>query len=78
LEAEPLSFLDGAAEPAAIVAVTVVLTFVTLVVGELAPKRIAMQHAQRWALLAARRGGLASAASVTRLLARQRDPLLDR
>jgi magnesium and cobalt exporter, CNNM family len=51
---EPLGFLGGAAEPAAIVVVTVVLTFVTLVVGELAPKRLAMQRAERWALLAAR------------------------
>jgi len=31
-----------------------VLTFVTLVIGELAPKRIAMQRAEGWALLAAR------------------------
>jgi putative hemolysin len=30
------------------------LTFLTLVVGELAPKRIAMARAERWALLAAR------------------------
>src|SRR3954452_16540103 len=33
---EPLSFLGSAAEPAAIVIVTIVLTFVTLVLGELA------------------------------------------
>lgn len=51
---EPLGFLGGAAEPAAIVLVTMVLTFATLVLGELAPKRIAMQRAERWALLAAR------------------------
>jgi putative hemolysin len=51
---EPLSFLGGAAEPVAIVLVTLVLTFVTLVLGELAPKRLAMQRAERWALLAAR------------------------
>nr|WP_296068276.1 hemolysin family protein [uncultured Actinoplanes sp.] len=50
----PLGFLGGAAEPAAIVAVTIVLTFFTLVVGELAPKRIAMQRAEGWALLVAR------------------------
>src|SRR3712207_3773674 len=31
-----------------------VLTFVTLVLGELAPKRIAMQRAETWALLMAR------------------------
>ncbi|GIF12144.1 hemolysin family protein [Actinoplanes teichomyceticus] len=51
---EPLGFLGTAAEPAAIVLVTVVLTFFTLVVGELAPKRIAMQRAEGWALLVAR------------------------
>ncbi|WKU05307.1 hemolysin family protein [Micromonospora sp. HUAS LYJ1] len=49
-----LGFLGGAAETVAIVLVTLVLTFVTLVFGELAPKRIAMQRAERWALLVAR------------------------
>jgi putative hemolysin len=56
--AEPLvplfSFFGGAAHAVAVATVTVVLTFVTLVVGELAPKRLAMQYALRWALLAAR------------------------
>ncbi|BCJ45680.1 membrane protein [Actinoplanes ianthinogenes] len=51
---EPLGFLGTAAEPAAIVLITIVLTFFTLVVGELAPKRIAMQRAEGWALLVAR------------------------
>lgn len=50
----PLGFLGGAARPAAVVAVTVVLSFLTLVLGELAPKRVAMQRAEGWALLAAR------------------------
>jgi putative hemolysin len=50
----PLEFLGGAAEPAAIVVVTLVLSYVTLVFGELAPKRVAMQRAERWALMAAR------------------------
>jgi putative hemolysin len=50
----PLAFLGDAAEPVAIVLVTLILTFVTLVLGELAPKRIAMQRAERWALIAAR------------------------
>ncbi|MFI5934480.1 hemolysin family protein [Actinoplanes sp. NPDC051494] len=50
----PLGFLGTAAEPAAIVVVTIVLTFFTLVVGELAPKRVAMQRAEGWALLVAR------------------------
>ena len=51
---KPLSFLGAAAEPASIVIVTIVLTFVTLVIGELAPKRIAMQRTEGWALLVAR------------------------
>ncbi|AEB44174.1 hemolysin family protein [Micromonospora maris] len=49
-----LEVLGRAAEPVAIVLVTLVLTFVTLVFGELAPKRIAMQIPERWALLVAR------------------------
>lgn len=56
--AEPLvpsltRFLGGAAEAVAITAVTVVLAAVNIVVGELAPKRLAMQNAQRWALMVA-------------------------
>ncbi|MBM0233316.1 HlyC/CorC family transporter [Micromonospora sp. STR1_7] len=49
----PLGFLGAAARPAAVLVVTVLLTFVTLVLGELAPKRLAMQRAERWALLSA-------------------------
>jgi putative hemolysin len=56
--AEPLvpllGFLGRAAQPAAVVLVTVVLTYVTLVVGELAPKRIALQRSEGWARRAAR------------------------
>ena len=43
----PLGFLGGAAEPVAIVVVTLLLAYVTLVFGELAPKRVAMQRAER-------------------------------
>jgi putative hemolysin len=50
----PLGFLGSAAGTVAIVLVTIVLTFFTLVVGELAPKRIAMQRAEGWAMLVAR------------------------
>jgi len=50
----PLGFLGGGARPAAIVVVTLLLTYVTLVFGELAPKRVAMQRAERWGLVAAR------------------------
>ncbi|WP_432982361.1 hemolysin family protein [Dactylosporangium sp. CA-233914] len=52
---EPLlGFLGAGAGPIAIVLVTLVLTFVTLVIGELAPKRIAMQRAEGWAMAVAR------------------------
>ncbi len=63
---ELLGFLGGAAEPVAILLVTSVLTFFTLVVGELAPKRVAMQRAERWGLIAAR--PLAGLATATRPL----------
>ncbi|MEU5692467.1 hemolysin family protein [Actinosynnema sp. NPDC020468] len=58
-----LSFLDGAADAVAVALVTIVLTFVTLVFGELAPKRLAMQYALRWALLVARPLDVLSAVS---------------
>ncbi|MBB6120596.1 hemolysin family protein [Nocardiopsis algeriensis] len=51
---EPLGFLGSAAGPVAVVLVTMVLSFLTLVFGELAPKRIAMQRAEAWSLLVAR------------------------
>jgi putative hemolysin len=72
---DPLAFLGGAAEPIAIVLVTLVLAYATLVFGELAPKRIAMQRAERWGLFAAR--PLAAMATFTRpavwLLSRSTD-----
>ena len=61
---EPLGFLGGAAKPIAVVLVTFVLAYVTLVFGELAPKRVAMQRAERWGLVAAR--PLAMMSSLTR------------
>ena len=51
---EPLSFLGGAAEAASVIIVTLVLAYFTLVFGELAPKRIAMQRAERWGMVMAR------------------------
>lgn len=72
---EHLGFLGGAAEPTSIVLVTLLLTYVTLVLGELAPKRVAMQKAERWGLVAAR--PLALVATLTRpavwLLSRSTD-----
>jgi putative hemolysin len=68
--AEPLmpalGWLGAAARPVAIILVTLVLTFLTLALGELAPKRVAMQHAERWAMLVAR--PLNGLAAVTRPL----------
>jgi putative hemolysin len=51
---EWLEFLGRASQPASILLVTLALAYVTLVLGELAPKRVAMQRAERWGLLAAR------------------------
>jgi putative hemolysin len=51
---EPLGFLGGAAGPVSVLVVTLALAYVTLVFGELAPKRIAMQKAERWGLVMAR------------------------
>jgi putative hemolysin len=50
----PLSFLGGAAGPASVVLVTLILAYFTLVFGELAPKRIAMQRAEKWGMVMAR------------------------
>jgi putative hemolysin len=60
----PLDFLGGLAQPTAVVVVTLLLSFVTLVFGELAPKRVALQRPERWGILAAR--PLAFLAAVTR------------
>jgi putative hemolysin len=51
---EPLSFLGGAAGPVSIIVVTLILSYITLVFGELAPKRVAMQKAERWGMVMAR------------------------
>ncbi|HET8788760.1 MAG TPA: hemolysin family protein [Actinomycetes bacterium] len=59
-----LEFLGRAAEPVAVLLITVVLTYLTLVVGELAPKRNALQRPERWARRAAR--PLAVVSTVTR------------
>jgi putative hemolysin len=50
----PLSFLGGAAEPVSVILVTLILAYFTLVFGELAPKRIAMQRAEKWGMVMAR------------------------
>jgi putative hemolysin len=48
-----LGLLGAAAAPVAVGGVTVVLAFFTLVLGELAPKRLAMQRALPWAMAVA-------------------------
>ncbi|MDA3038185.1 MAG: hemolysin family protein [Actinomycetota bacterium] len=63
---EPLGFLGGAAGPVSIIVVTLILSYFTLVFGELAPKRVAMQRPERWGLLAAR--PLAAVATMARPL----------
>ena len=50
----PLGFLGGAAGPVSVIVVTLILAYFTLVFGELAPKRIAMQRAEKWGLVMAR------------------------
>lgn len=66
--AEPLEgalgFLGGGSRAASIVLVTLVLSYFTLVFGELVPKRIAMQRAERWGLVMAR--PLSAMSAVTR------------
>lgn len=52
--ADNLGFLGNAAGPVAVVLVTLGISFVTLVLGELAPKRLAMQRAERWGMIMAR------------------------
>jgi putative hemolysin len=80
--AEPLvpllGFLGGAAKAVAIVLVTAVLTYVTLVVGELAPKRIALQRPEPWATRAARPLAVITAATrpAVWLLSRSTDLLV--
>jgi len=49
-----LGFLGGAAGPVSVILVTLVLAYFTLVFGELAPKRIAMQRAEKWGMVMAR------------------------
>jgi putative hemolysin len=54
LTARYLGGLGAAAEPVAVVLVTIGLTLITLVVGELTPKRLALQHPTGWALVMSR------------------------
>jgi len=72
---EPLSFLGGAAGPVSVIVVTLILSYFTLVFGELAPKRLAMQRAERWGMVMAR--PLSALTTITRpvvwLLAKSTD-----
>jgi len=51
--ADWLGFLGQAAGPVAVLSITLLLTYLTLVLGELAPKRLAMQRAEGWSLAVA-------------------------
>ncbi len=51
---ERIDFLGRAASPVALVVVVLVITYFTLVLGELAPKRLALARAEGWGLRAAR------------------------
>jgi putative hemolysin len=42
---------QSAAETLSFIAATVLIAYMSLVVGELTPKRLAIQHAERYALL---------------------------
>jgi putative hemolysin len=61
-----LSFLGGGADAAAIAVVTLILTAINLVVGELTPKRLGMQYALSWSTAIAR--PLDALATITRPL----------
>jgi putative hemolysin len=52
--AEYLPWFGDRADIAAIVVVTLIISYLTLVLGELAPKRLAMQQAEKWGLVMAR------------------------
>lgn len=49
-----MGWAGDAAEAVSVVTVTVILSYLTLVFGELAPKRVAMQRAETWAVTVAR------------------------
>ena len=70
-----MSFLGDGARAGSIIVVTLILAYLTLVLGELAPKRLAMQRAEPWGLFVAR--PLTVVASLTRpvvwLLSRSSD-----
>jgi putative hemolysin len=70
-----LGVFGGAAEVVAIIVVTLIISYLTLVLGELAPKRLAMQNAERWGLVMARPLSLLATASkpVVWLLSRSSD-----
>ena len=71
----PLGFLGEPAEPVAIVLVTLVLSYLSLVFGELAPKRVALQRAEGWVTLFARPLALSAAMArpIVWLLAKSTD-----
>ncbi len=53
LLAVPIEFLQRAAEPVAVALVVTIITYITLVAGELVPKSIAMRHSEKVAFFTA-------------------------
>src|SRR2546428_3401656 len=54
LEALPLDFMHAVGEPVAVVIVVLIISYFSLVLGELVPKILALKNPERLALLAAR------------------------
>lgn len=54
LKTSPYPLLSGAAEPIALVIVVATVSYFSLILGELAPKTIALQYSDRMALLVAK------------------------
>jgi putative hemolysin len=54
IQSVPLSFLQKASEPLAVALVVSLITFVTIVLGELVPKSLAIRHSERVAFFTAK------------------------
>lgn len=50
----PLAFISNASHQIAVIVVTILLSFITLIFGELLPKRLALKHSESMALFAAK------------------------
>lgn len=50
----PIAFISNASHQIAVIVVTIFLSFITLIFGELLPKRLALKHSEKMALFAAK------------------------